>query len=412
MQINSARLLSDLLELASLGQYKTGVNRPAFSEADIAARHWLARKMIEAGLHAEIDRFGNVLGRNPDARKTVLVGSHTDTVPNGGWLDGSLGVIYGLEIARCFIESNANEFGVDAISFQDEEGTFLALMGSRAFCGEDLNAEIETAKDKLGSPLKAAMGLADFRDARSLRLDPTRQLAYFEAHIEQGPRLENAGCRVGVVTGIVGIRTFEIRFLGQADHAGTTPMTVRRDAGAAALHFGSKIWGSFKAAAGPDTVWNIGNAAFRPGASNVVPSEVVLVLQFRDTSDDNMDKLETIIGRVSDEVSSAFETTVEIARTLNTKPTQMSREIADLIAQAASELGEPAMHLPSGAGHDAMVLARYIPAGMLFVPSIGGRSHDIVEDTAKPDIVRGAEVLLRAVELSGRDRRTPVVTGE
>ncbi len=404
MQINSARLLSDLLELASVGQYKTGVNRPAFSRSDVAARHWLARKMTGAGLHAEIDRFGNVLGLNPNARKTVLVGSHSDTVPNGGWLDGSLGVIYGLEIARCFVENGATDFGADAISFQDEEGTFLALMGSRAFCGDDFKAEIEIAKDKAGSSLKEAIALADFHDGRLLRLDPTRQLAYFEAHIEQGPRLENAGRRVGIVTGIVGIRTFEIRFLGQADHAGTTPMAVRRDAGAAALHFGSKIWESIKAAAGPDTVWNIGNATFMPGASNVVPSEVVLVLQFRETSTENMDKLEAIVHRVADEVSSAFKATVEIARTLNTKPTQMSREIADFIAQAASELDEPAMHLPSGAGHDAMVLARHIPAGMLFVPSIGGRSHDIVEDTAKPDIVRGAEVLLRAVELFGRGR--------
>lgn len=294
MQINSERLLADLTELAAIGRYKTGVNRPAFSKSDIAARDWLARKMTDAGLHAEIDRFGNVLGRNPNVSTTVLIGSHSDTVPNGGWLDGSLGVIYGLEIARCYVENGATEFGADVVSFQDEEGTFLALLGSRVFCGEDLSAEIEVAKDKAGSSLTQAIASSGLEDRPALQLDTRRQLGYFEAHIEQGPRLENGGRRIGVVTGIVGIRSFEVRFFGQADHAGTTPMTMRRDAGAAALHFGSRTWERFKAAAGPDTVWNIGHATFKPGASNVVPSEVMLLFQFRDTSVETMDRLEAI----------------------------------------------------------------------------------------------------------------------
>ena len=398
MQIKSERLLADLTELATFGKYKTGVNRPAFSEKDVAARRWLGQKMTDAGLIASIDRYGNVLGRNPNVARAVVVGSHSDTVPNGGWLDGSLGVIYGLEIARCFAEQNSSGVGVDAVSFQDEEGTFLALMGSRSFCGDDLTAEIANAKDKGGVALKDAIASSGFGGQALVRLDLNRHLAYLEAHIEQGPRLEKERRRIGIVTAIVGIKTFRLRFLGQADHAGTTPMTMRRDAGGAALHFGSKISELMRAAAGPDTVWNVGSAAFKPGASNVVPNEVDLFFQFRDTSVASMDTLETQVRQTAHECAAAFSATVEIARTLDIKPTEMNPALIELLGRAASEVGEQPMSLPSGAGHDAMVLARHLPAAMLFVPSIGGRSHDIAENTNKDDIVCGAEVLLQAVE--------------
>jgi len=388
--------MADLRELASFGKYKTGVNRPAFSKEDVAARSWLRKKMSESGLAASTDKYGTVIGRNPKVTRAVLVGSHSDTVPNGGWLDGSLGVIYGLEIARCFAEQGASAVGADAISFQDEEGTFLALMGSRAFCGEDIAAEIASAKDKGGAALTEAIAKSGFGPGDTLRLDPARHVAYLESHIEQGPRLERAGQRIGIVSAIVGIRTFRFRFQGQADHAGTTPMTMRRDAGAAALQFGVRVSDAMTAAAGPDTVWNVGSMVFKPGASNVVPNEVELVFQFRDTSVAGMDAIEDRIRQSAEDCAAACNAKVEITRTLDIRPTAMASQLIHILDQAASELGEKPMSLPSGAGHDAMVLARYIPSAMLFVPSIGGRSHDIAEDTKEEDIVRGAEVMLRA----------------
>ena len=399
MQIRPDRLISDLTELASIGKFKTGVNRPAFSEVDILARRWLGKKMTEAGLAVTVDRYGNVFGRNANVVKAVVIGSHSDTVPNGGWLDGSLGVVYGLEIARCFAESGASAIGVDAVSFQDEEGTFLALLGSRSFCGEDITPEIANAKDRAGTALRDAIDQSGLDDGPLVRLDPARHLAFFEAHIEQGPRLENDGRRIGVVTAIVGIKTFRLRFLGQADHAGTTPMAMRRDAGASALRFGATICEKLKARAGPDTVWNVGSIAFKPGASNVVPSEAELVFQVRDTSVAAMEVLEQEIRQTAQECAALFNASVEVTRTLYTRPTEINPPLARLFWQAACDLGEAPMSLPSGAGHDAMVLARHVPAAMLFVPSIGGRSHDIAEDTSKADIIFGAQVLLRAVEL-------------
>ena len=399
VHIKPERLIADLRELARFGKYKTGVNRPAFSKEDIAARFWLAKKMSEAGLEPGIDKYGTVIGRNSKVAKAILVGSHSDTVPNGGWLDGSLGVIYGLEIARCFAETGATGVGVDAISFQDEEGTFLALMGSRAFCSEDIAAEVAAAKDKSGAALTAAIAKSGFGAGNTVRLEPNRHIAYLESHIEQGPRLERAGQRIGVVSAIVGIKTFRFRFLGQADHAGTTPMTMRHDAGAAALQFGVKVSELMKAAAGPDTVWNVGSMVFKPGASNVVPNEVELVFQFRDTSPGGMDAVEGRIRLCAEDCATASNATVEITRTLDTRPTAMAPDLIGTLNQAAAEFGEKPMSLPSGAGHDAMVMARYVPSAMLFVPSIGGRSHDIVEDTKKEDIIRGAEVLLRATEI-------------
>ena len=222
IEIDPQRLMADLRKLATFGAVGTGVYRPAFSEADIAARRWLEARMREAGLEAEIDRYGNVYGRSPAASKAVLIGSHTDSVPKGGWLDGALGVIYGLEIARASLE-RASGAAVDVISFQDEEGRYMPLLGAKSFCG--------MLRDD--DPALAAIGASRFSTAPA-RLDPARHRAYLEAHIEQGPKLEAARRRIGVVTGIVGIRRVRVTAHGQADHAGTTPMAMRKDAAAVA----------------------------------------------------------------------------------------------------------------------------------------------------------------------------------
>lgn len=396
ISINGDRLLADLRELAKIGAFQTGVDRIAFSAADIQARRWLVTKLRQAGLVASMDRAGNVLGRDPKVSKSILIGSHTDTIPKGGWLDGALGVIYALEIARSALQANvASAVGIDVVSFQDEEGTYLSCFGSRTFCGDIATTEVEAARSKDGTPLTRALE-AIANEASPHRIDRNRHRAYLEAHIEQGPRLEAAGRRIAVVTGLVGIRRFRIRAFGRADHAGTTPMTMRKDAGAALIDFAAWLAHEFPRHAGRETVWNIGSIALLPGAANVVPSQGELILEFRDTKSSVLDLLENLVLSRAQEPK-AGGVSVEAQSLSRIPPAEMTKSLGCVIAEAAASFGEAAMFIPSGAGHDAMFLVRAIPAAMMFVPSIRGRSHDISENTSDVDIVFGCKVLAEAV---------------
>jgi len=394
-QINGNRLISDLRELAAIGAYQTGVDRTALSAKDIEARRWLVDKLRHAGLDAAMDRVGNVLGRAPAAEKSVLIGSHTDTVPRGGWLDGALGVGYALEIARSAVEENEPlATGIDVISFQDEEGTFLPFLGSRSFFDDLDEAEIAAAKSKDGALLTAALQTIAEQPPPH-RFDSRRHVCYLEAHIEQGPRMEAAGQRIGVVSALVGIRRFRIRCHGAANHAGTTPMAMRRDAGAALIAFAAVIDKEFRRLADPDTVWNIGNMIFRPGAPNVVPGEAEMLLEFRDIKTEVMDRLEARFRALLADAKRGVAINVETIAYI--PPTVMAENLGATIAAAASARGEAPVYLPSGAGHDAMVVARFMPAAMMFIPSIGGISHDVRENTSDADIIFGCEVLADAV---------------
>lgn len=397
-RINGSRLLADLRHLASFGKLGTGVDRIAFSPADQQARAWLVERMREAGLSARIDGVANVYGEFPSVHRSVVIGSHTDSVPKGGWLDGALGVIYGLEIARSLIEAGGTpRLGVDVVSFQDEEGTFLPCLGSRSFCADVTDAEIAAAKSKDGTTLAAAIDSGKYGGVQ-VRRDPSRHMAYLEAHIEQGPRLEAEGRRLGVVTGIVGIRRFRILAHGQADHAGTTPMGMRKDAGAALFALASRIAAEFPRLGSVNTVWNIGSIALRPGAANVVPSEAEMVLEFRDTESSTLDSLESSLLSWIDDASRSGPVAMTTEPIARIAPTAMTPELGKVIDRVARKEGEEALFMPSGAGHDAMVLGRCMPAAMLFIPSIGGRSHDIVENTAEADIVFGCEILAGVVD--------------
>ena len=395
LQIDPRRLLADLRQLATFGKAGTGVDRPAFSAADLAARRWLEGRMREAKLVAAIDRYGNVYGRNPGAKRAVLIGSHSDSVPRGGWLDGAMGVIYGLEIARACIEQKSAA-AVDVISFQDEEGRFLPLLGVKSFCGRLDEAAAAQARGSAPHPLSEALVASGFT-APPARLDPARHHAYLEAHIEQGPKLEAARKRIGVVTGIVGIRRLRITARGQADHAGTTPMAMRKDAGATLIRLAGAVLDGFAAMAAADTVWNIGVVELHPGAANVVPSQASMMVEFRDMDAGLLERmraqLEGFVG-----AAGRGPVAVELEETARIEPAPMDRRLGGVIAEASRAQGEEPMVMASGAGHDAMVISRELPSAMLFIPSIGGRSHDIAEDTSEEDIVLGCRVLAAAVE--------------
>ena len=402
VKIDGDRLMKDLRKLATFGKLGTGVDRTAFSPQDMQARQWLRDRMIDSGLDAYIDNVGNVFGASPTGGSKIVMGSHTDSVPQGGWLDGAMGVIYGLEISRALVESGATEGGVDVIAFQDEEGAYLPCLGSRTFCGELADEEIDAAMNGRGHPLREAMAAYDLAERGAAQLKPGRHTAYLEAHIEQGPRLEAENKRIGIVTAIVGIRRFRLSFTGQADHAGTTPMVMRKDAGAALIDVAYKLQSDFRRLAAENTVWNLGDAVFEPGAPNVVPARAVLSVEFRDTSSQVLDRLEARLRELADQAM-AGPVSVDAAKVVSLKPTPMDSNLGDRIATAAATHEAAWIRMPSGAGHDAMVLGRHMPTAMMFVPSIGGRSHDIAEDTEEADIVLGCRVLATAVKsiLSG-----------
>jgi N-carbamoyl-L-amino-acid hydrolase len=394
IKISGERLLADLRRLAQFGRYETGVDRVALSAVDIEARRWVMGRMEEAGLKPRMDGVANVIGRWPEANRAILIGSHTDTVPKGGWLDGALGVMYALEIARAAREQ-LSPIGIDVVSFQDEEGSYLPFLGSRLFCDDLPPAEIDAARRGEVS-LRSALAGVD-GEASPNRFESGRHVCYLEAHIEQGPRLEAAGCRIGIVSGVVGIRRFRIKTRGQANHAGTTPMAMRRDAGAPLFALASRVTREFPRLGGPDSVWNIGSTILRPGAANVVPGEGEMMLEFRDIDTGILDRLEAYLREWIAQLS-RDGCSIEADSIVHIAPTPMSKELADTLAASAKAMGEEPLRIPSGAGHDAMIVGRLIPAAMLFVPSIGGVSHDVTENTADADIVLGCEVLAAAVD--------------
>ena len=399
IEVNGERLMADLRTLAQFGKEGTGVNRLSLTQPDIDSRDWLLGRMTEAGLDARIDGLGSVYGQTPGVSRAILIGSHTDTVPNGGWLDGAMGVIYGLELARALLESgNTAAGGIDVISFADEEATYANTLGSRAFVGEVTQDELASAVNLRGERLSDGLARAGYAGAARAELDRTRHQAYFEAHIEQGPRLEAGHKRIGIVTGIVGMRGAEVIFHGQADHAGTTPMGMRKDAGAALFRFASELITAFEGIAGPDTVWNFGHVVFEPGAGNVVPREARVLIEYRNPTEEILDAMESALGDAVAQVSTNGVVRASAERKYALAAVQMDRDLAQHIEDAAARLKVSAMRMHSGAGHDAMHLARHVPTGMLFIPSIGGRSHDTAEDSSEADIVLGAQVLAGAVQ--------------
>ena len=395
--INGERLIADLRRLREFGACGTGVVRTSLSPVDLDSRRWLCRRLEEAGLDARIDGAGNVIGRSRNPGKAVIIGSHTDTQPTGGWLDGAMGVIYGLEVARALSEAPATkDCVVDVASWLDEEGRFYGCFGSLSFVN-DAPAHALGATDETGQTLRDALYAAGLEGVVPERLDPERHIAYLEAHIEQGPYLEEEGNRIGVVTSIVGARNFIVEFEGEQNHAGTTPMSRRRDAAHAMVEFANSVYRGIPAVAGERSVWTIGEMALEPNAMSIVPGKARINLQFRDQDTAVLDRIEAL---ARDLLAEANEGPCDVTMRLrkdHSIPAPMDTRLRGHLEHAA-ERHAPGRwtSMPSAAVHDAQVIARRLPSAMLFVPSINGVSHAFEEDTSEEDIVLGCQVLATA----------------
>jgi N-carbamoyl-L-amino-acid hydrolase len=395
---DGTRVVTDLKRLAEFGRYETGVHRPTYSPVDVASRQWLADKFAEAGLDPVIDGIGNVFGRAPHATRRLLVGSHSETQPRAGWLDGALGVIYALELARAFADDPALAgLAVETVAWADEEGHYGNMLGSRSFTEALSEAEIDASQSRDGVALRAALGEAGYTGRPRLHVEPKRHLGYLEAHIEQGDTLDSGGLRIGVVEAIVGIWNYRVTLIGQQNHAGTTQMARRKDAGVAMVRLATQIHDCFAQIAGPRTVWTIGRILVDPNAPSIVPGRAEMQVQFRDADPERLAQFAAALHELTAACDRAGPCHCEIEGMSQTEPRPMDRQFQALI-EAAAERHVPGAHLrmPSGAGHDAQVISHRLRAGMMFIPSLQGISHHWAEDTKEEDIVLGAQVFADA----------------
>lgn len=409
-RISPARLRSRIETLAGFGGLPGGgVTRPAWSPPYEAARRWLLDEIRSAGLHGWVDPAGNTFGGLGTtgwsaARPVILTGSHIDTVPEGGILDGALGVLAGLECLQAIREAGHTPARPLAVAaWTDEEGRFGSLFGSRAFVGRLDLARVEELAAVDGERLVDAMARAGFdaRRAGEARAPDGAVAAYLELHIEQGPRLEEAGIPIGIVDAIVGVRRSRLIFRGQADHAGTTPMARRRDAFLAAADYAVRSRDLVAGRGGPASVTNIGVVHVHPGAANIVPGRAELVHEMRDPDPAVLERLAAECTALAAAVGQARGIEVEVRPLSATVPAPCAPRIQKVIEGACRTLGLDWQRLYSAAGHDAQNLAAVTEAGMIFIPSRGGRSHRVDEMSDWEAIAQGASVLLLSLlELS------------
>jgi hydantoinase/carbamoylase family amidase len=388
-------LTADLETAAAIGaDPRGGVTRFAWSTELADANAWLMERLAELGLEVELDPAGNVLGRWQAGEGTaVLLGSHLDTVPNGGRYDGALGVLAALDVVR-----RLRADGVEprrplwVVSFNDEEGGRFqtGMLGSRAFCG-DCALDDWTRRGVPEAMTEAGFDFARLPDSRGL--DGVG--AYLELHIEQGPVLERAGIDLGVVTAVTGMLGFLARFLGEANHAGTTPMELRRDALAGAARAVLAL--RDEARSRDDMTANVGFITAEPGGFNVIPGAAELTIDVRSPVPDGFVRLEPFVRGTLERIAAEEKLELELRETHRKEPVALDADLQDRLEAAAREEGASTLRLPSGAGHDAMVLAHHVPAAMLFVPSRGGLSHTPDEYSSPEQCELGARVLARTV---------------
>ena len=401
--VNGERLLADLRTLAAIGgRPDGGVDRLAWSEHDLAGRRWFAERMGEAGIEARVDAALNVFGHVPGAMGPwVLTGSHLDSVPNGGRLDGAYGAVAALEVLRTLAESgDALAEQLEIVGFADEEGVRFesGLIGSLALTGD---LDIERLRDGLdwqGVPIRQVLATAGRDLDRMLEAKQHRDSikAFVELHIEQGPRMEADGIDLAVVTGIVGVHRQRIEIQGTQNHAGTTPFRLRHDAGRAAARAVAELRDLVQGV-DPEAVANIGSMRFHPGGVNVIPGRAQFTLEVRHLDERVMGEAVRAFATRLERICAEEGCRVDVELLSSVPPAPMDATVTDALGQAGAELGRRPAMLSSGAGHDAAVLSRHVPTGMLFVPSVGGLSHSPREATSDEHLVLGARALLRGI---------------
>lgn len=403
LRVNAERLREDIAALARIGRHEDqGIYRMAFSEGDMAGRDWLRQRIVASGLEFHQDGAANLYARLAwdGSVPSVVAGSHLDTVPGAGHLDGALGVVCALEALRVLQESNlALKHPLEAVSFSDEEGRFGGMFGSQAVAGLVTPEYLHNASDLEGVTLTAAMterGL-DARAALHAQRNPGSIHAYVELHIEQGPLLDRRGLSVGVVDAITGLFKWEITLSGAANHAGTTPMDMRADAFQGLAEFAGQIDRVLAEYGSPQSTATIGRVELRPGAANVIPGQAVFSLDVRDTDRHTLKVLAEALRRTLSAIARRRRLMFEFVVLSEIAPVQCAATVVQAIDESVNALDLPATHLNSGAAHDAQIIAGIAPTGMIFVPSKEGRSHSAAEWTAWADIEAGANTLLNTL---------------
>ncbi len=400
LRVNQSRLSDNIQELAKYGKNEAGgSDRVAYSSHDIAARKFLIQQLKDLGLDVSVDFAGNIIGKkagsNPELRP-IAFGSHIDEVPNGGDYDGPVGSMGAIEVIQSLIESKTiTRHPLEIIFFTNEEG---GVVGSRALAGQ-LSEEALTMKSSSGlsqsEGIKAVGGNPD--RIKEVRREKGALAAFLELHIEQGGNLEREGIQIGVVEGIVAIEWWQFRFKGKANHAGTTPMNMRKDPMLPAARFilaVNEIVNSHDGA----QVGTVGKIEAFPGAGNVIPGEVTLNLELRDLSSEKIWSIYREIESKARQLAKDSQTELSIThQEVASTPALADPMIQKVIESSAKQLGLSSMYLPSGAGHDAQEMARLAPIGMIFIPSKGGISHSPEEYSSPEDIAHGANVLLQTI---------------
>lgn len=400
LKVNGQRIENRINELAKFGQDENGHGyRVAYTKGDIEGRAWFVQLMKNAGLNPTIDSGGNIIGRRKGKKpslKPIAFGSHIDMVPDGGNYDGTLGSLSALEVIEVLNENKIlTERPLEVIIFANEEG---GLIGSRAMVGQltdDGLKQISQSGLVMGDGINAIGGKSD--DLKNSIRKKGDIHAFLELHIEQGGILESENLQIGVVEGIVGILDCEITIEGFANHAGTTPMKLRKDALLAASKLIIEVNEVINSIPG-NQVGTVGKIQALPGAYNVVPGKVMLGLEIRDLSWDKIEMLLDAIEKRADTIAVDTKTKISFTREANfSKPALTDKLLQKKIYESANSLGLKTKFMQSGAGHDSQQMATIAPVGMIFVPSVGGISHSYKEFTKTEDMTNGANVLLQTI---------------
>jgi len=403
LNINRERLQADLEALAQIGREPDhGIYRMAFSEGDMAGRAWLQQRILDAGLEFYQDGAANLHARLgwDGKRPSVMMGSHLDTVPGAGHLDGALGVLTALECLRCIKEEGLGlDFPLEAVAFSDEEGRFGGMLGSQAIAGMLTPESIHAAVDLHGVTLSEAMDAVGLNamDVLHARRRPDSIHAFLEMHIEQGPILDKLGISIGNVDAIAGLFKWEVKLIGTANHAGTTPMDMRNDAFMGLSEFSSQIQRILDENGSSRSVATIGRVDLHPGAANVVPGRVEFSLEARDTEQEFLDELANAFRRALSAIARRRGLMFEFKVLSEIAPVKCDVGILNTVENVGKSLNIPMLQMASGAAHDTQMMTSITRAGMIFVPSKDGRSHSVAEWTDMDDIEKGANVALNTL---------------